>query len=154
VLLLLFQLGEDRFALDAGKIIEVLPLISVNKPVRSPPGLAGTLNYHGAFIPVVDLSDLIRGQPSAKRLSTRIVITNLLGKERTERRVGVIIENVTQTLQREAADFVSPGIAAGDAAYLGPIVKTPDGLAQLIEWQRVLSDSLRLSLLDQPAEVA
>ena len=150
MLLLLFQLGQDRFALDAGSIVEVLPLVSIRKTIRSPPGVAGTLNYHGSLVPVIDLSDLLLGRPAAPHLSTRVVLANHVDEKGSSRLVGLVTENVTQTLRCEAADLVSPGIATSDAAYLGRLVKGPDGLVQIIELGRLLPDSLRLSLLDEP----
>lgn len=150
MLLLLFQLGQDRFALDAGNIVEVLPLVSIRKTIRSPPGIAGTLNYHGILVPVIDVSDLLFGRPAAPHLSTRVVLANHVEETGTSRLLGLVIENVTQTLRCEAADLVSPGIATGDAAYLGRLVKGPGGLVQIIELGRLLPDSLHLSLLDEP----
>ena len=38
MLFLLFQLGEDRYALDAGQVVEVLPLVGIT---RDSAGAAG-----------------------------------------------------------------------------------------------------------------
>ena len=72
------QTGSDRYALEAERITEVLPLVGLKKSIRAPPGIAGMLNYHGEFVPVIDLSELALGRPAPPRLSTRIILTYLL----------------------------------------------------------------------------
>jgi len=61
MLFLVFQLNDDRYALDVSQVVEVLPLVRIRKMLRSPPGIAGTINYRGAHVPVVDLSELALG---------------------------------------------------------------------------------------------
>ena len=43
---------------------------------QAPPAVAGSLNYRGAPVPVIDLSQLTLGRPAARRLSTRIVLVH------------------------------------------------------------------------------
>ena len=61
MLFLLFELGRDRYALDALQVAEVLPLLALKEMPLAPPGVAGLLNYmpyigalvtmkHGPFI--------------------------------------------------------------------------------------------------------
>jgi chemotaxis-related protein WspB len=52
MLFILFQIGRDRYALSAGSIIEVLPLMNLKSVPRAPAGVAGLLNYHGTPVPI------------------------------------------------------------------------------------------------------
>ena len=45
MLFLLFQLGQDRYALDTGRVAEVLPLVAITPIPQAPPELAGLFNY-------------------------------------------------------------------------------------------------------------
>jgi len=47
MLFLLFQLGQDRYALEASRVIEVLPLVSLKRIPQAPRGVAGLFNYRG-----------------------------------------------------------------------------------------------------------
>ena len=76
MLFLLFELGNDRYALDVRQIAEVLPLVAVKQIPRAPQAMTGLFNYRGAPVPVIDLSQLTLGRPSARRLSTRIVLVH------------------------------------------------------------------------------
>src|SRR2546421_10050690 len=79
MLFLLFQLGTDRYALEASRVVEVVPLLELKRLPQAPEGVAGIFNYRGQPVPAVDLCALTLGQPARKRLSTRIIIVNLSG---------------------------------------------------------------------------
>src|SRR5580692_2688337 len=76
VLFLLFQLGHDRYALEASRVLEVLPLLELKKLPGAPRGVAGIFNYRGRPVPAVDLSEMTLGRPASERLSTRIIVVN------------------------------------------------------------------------------
>ena len=146
LLCLRFQIADSQLAIESRYIIEILPLIVITKVLRAPPGLAGTINYHGEFLPVIDLSELVFERPSPARLSTRIIVAQFHEDDNTLRRLGLVVGNATETMRCEPTDFVSPGIVPADAPYLGPIVVGPSGLVQRIELNRVLPRSLRDAL--------
>src|ERR1035437_3945760 len=76
MLFLLFQLGKERYALQASRVVEVVPLLELKQLPQAPKGVAGIINYRGRPVPVVDLCALTLGQPAAERFSTRIFIVN------------------------------------------------------------------------------
>ena len=76
MLFLLFQLGRERYALEAGQVAAVLPLLSIKEIPQAPPAVAGLCNYRGRPVPVIDLSELTLGRPAQSRLSTRIVLVH------------------------------------------------------------------------------
>jgi len=76
MLLLIFKIGADRYALPASQMIEVVPLVNLKKIPQAPPGVAGVFNYHGQPVPVIDLSELATGTPAQARVSTRIMLVN------------------------------------------------------------------------------
>lgn len=152
MLFLLFHLGDHCYALDAGKVAEILPLVGIRKILRSPPGIAGEFNYRGAFVPVLDLSELALGRPAAPRLSTRIILAHYSNEDGRSRLLGLIAEHANETMRFEPTDFVCPGIVSDDAPYLGPIATGPRGLVQRIELDKLVPASIRDVLLKQPAE--
>ena len=48
MLFLLFELGTDRYALDARQIAEVLPLVAITQFPQMSPAVSGVFNYRGA----------------------------------------------------------------------------------------------------------
>jgi chemotaxis-related protein WspB len=152
VLYLLFQLGSDRYALEANRVVEVLPLVPLKRPLRPPRGVAGSLNYHGDFLPVVDMRELATGQPAPPRLSTRIILARLSAAGDRSSRLGIICENATDMMRCDPAEFVPAGIASEEAPYLGPIRVGPHGMVQLVDIDRLLTVSLRKLLFALPAD--
>jgi chemotaxis-related protein WspB len=153
VLLLLFRLENDRYALDASQVVEVLPLLSVKKIPQASPGVAGVMNYRGQPVPVIDLCELALGKPANLRLSTRIILVKYpTGEEGGDHVLGLIAEQATETLKRELDNFVSSGVDIDEAPYLGPVITDSRGLIQLIEVPKLLPTRVRDQLFSRPLE--
>jgi chemotaxis-related protein WspB len=149
MLFLLFQLGEERYALEAAQVVEVLPLLDLKKIPHSPDGVPGILNYRGQPVPAVDLSELTLGRPAHRRLSTRVILVRLAAKVGEERLLGLIAEKATETMHRQAEDFVPSGLTNGKALYLGPVTTDARGFIQWIKADQLLPASV-LETLWQP----
>jgi chemotaxis-related protein WspB len=153
MLFLLFHLGRDRYALEASRVVEVLPMLALKQLPQSPNAFAGIFNYHGRPVPVLDLCQLTIGQPAAERLSTRIILINCPDGRGGQRLLGLIAEHATETLRRNPRDFVDPGFKTKDAPYLGPVLLDPKGTIQWIHEQHLLSEQVRNLLFAEPAEL-
>ena len=143
MLFLLFQLGNDRYALDANRVVEVVPLVALKRLPQAPRGVAGIFNFRGRPVPAVDLSELTLGQPAAERLSTRIVIVHYPDGAGRAQLLGLIAEYATETLRTEPSAFVDYGVRMGSAPYLGPVVMDARGPIQWLHEQRLLSEPVR-----------
>ena len=138
MVVVLFELGTDRYALDASQVNEVLPLVALRPLPQAPPEIAGVFNFRGTPVPVVDLNQVTTGRPSTPRLSTRIIVSRYPDSQGTPRLLGLIAERVTQTARCDPAEFVESGIVNPDAPYLGPIATTSAGMLQRIDVSRIL----------------
>lgn len=143
MMFLLFQLGKDRYALPAGEIIEVLPVVHLKKILQAPPGVAGVFNFRGTPVPVIDISEMALGLPAESRLSTRIILVAYEAYGGEKKIVGLLAERATQIIQREPREFIDPGVAVQNAPYLGPVINDAQGMIQRIELVRLLSDQIR-----------
>ena len=143
MLFLIFELGNDRYALDVRQIAEVLPLVSFKQVPRAPQAMNGLFNYRGAPVPVIDLTQLTLGRPSARRLSTRLVLVHYPADTGQTHLLGLVAERATQTARHEASDFVASGVTNTGAPYLGPVVTDARGLLQWIDVRTLLPPSFR-----------
>jgi len=123
MLFLLFQIGSGRYAIEASRVVEVLPLMRVDPLPQAPAGMAGVLCYRGAPLPVIDLSTVILNRPAEQKLSTRILVVDCAGG----RRLGLIAERANGTLKRERADFVETGVVLDGVPCLGPVTRDERG---------------------------
>jgi chemotaxis-related protein WspB len=153
MLFLVFQLGVDRYALDAKRVAEVLPLVDIKQIPHAPTGVAGVINYRGTPVPVIDLTLLTLGHPARRCLSTRIVLMRDTSSWGDSRMLGLMAEHATEIVRREPAEFVASGIANGAAPYLGPVAIDPRGLMQWIDMDTLLpapvKDAMFNEVLDQ-----
>jgi chemotaxis-related protein WspB len=143
MLFILFQIGPDRYALSASRIIEVLPLMNLKRVPRAPNGVVGVLNYRGSPVPVIDLNELTLGEPAARRLSTRIIVVKYPLEAQREHALGLVAEHATNMIQRSVQDFVETGLESEEAHYLGRVATDAGGLIQWIEVERLLTPEVR-----------
>jgi chemotaxis-related protein WspB len=150
MLFLLFQLGSNRYALQASHVVEVVPLLCLQHLPQAPVGVAGVFNYRGQPVAAVDLSLLTLGRPAQESLSTRIILVNYPDREGRFHLLGLIAEHATETFRAETSDFVEHGIKVG-APYLGPVLAGAKGPIQWVREQRLLSEPVRDSLFTASA---
>jgi chemotaxis-related protein WspB len=153
MLFVLFHLGRERYALEASRVVEVVPLLELKRFPQSPRGVAGTFIYRGRPVPALDLCQLTLGREAKEHLSTRIIIVNQSDTPEREHLVGLIAERVTETLRRERKDFVESGVQLSAAPFLGPLLRDEQGVIQLISTQKLLQENLR-GLLPTPSQEA
>jgi chemotaxis-related protein WspB len=153
MLFLLFQLGKDRYALDASRVVEVAPLLALKRLPQAPKGVAGIFNYRGRPVPAVDLCEMTVGRPASEQLSTRIIIVNFRHDNGADHLLGLIAENATETLRKSIDDFVEPGVKVGAAPYLGAVFMDARGVIQRINEEKLLPGALRRLLFAENPEV-
>ncbi len=153
MLFLLFQLGHDRYALDAGRIVEVVPFLALKRVPQSPRGMAGLFMYRGRAVPALDLCALTFDRPARQLLSTRIIIVHAGESPQEEPLLGLIAERATDTLRREAGAFVEAGMKLAGPSFLGPVLMDERGVIQLIHAHKLLTDGVRAQLVNPLSEV-
>jgi chemotaxis-related protein WspB len=147
-LFLLLRLGADRYAIDAGCVIEVLPIVRLKNIPCAPIGVAGMMSFRGSAIPVVDLSIIALDTATPVRMMTRIVIVRYEAAARVEDSglLGLIVPEVMETAHLDTSRFEPVGIRNERARYLGPVLTTSDGVLQQLMIPSLLNDELRSAL--------
>jgi chemotaxis-related protein WspB len=135
MLFLTFQLGADRYALEAARVLEVLAMVELGKIVGAPVGTAGEFDYHGASVPVLDLCLLALGRPSNLRLSTRILLLKHESQPGSMWPLGLIVEHATELVPKQLGEFTM----VGDAL----VAQDPRGRLRLLQLDKLLTDELR-----------
>ena len=141
MLFVLIQIGENGYALAADRIVEILPLVGLKSIREAPHDIAGSFDYRGQFVPVIDLCELELDRPARPLLSTRIVMTRYGDDDGASVLLGLIAEQATETLRCDPADFT-------------PFVASPRGLVQRIELDQLLTPALSDFLLGKMAEAS
>jgi chemotaxis-related protein WspB len=153
MLLLVFQLGDDRCGVDVGRVFEVVPLVGIEPAVAAPAGITGTFRYRGRFVPVADLSQRLLGRPAAQRLSTRIVLVTI-SSDAGRFLLGLALENATSTIRCNPAELIPPAVGSSEHPWLGSIFVDDDGPIRLIDVDRLIAADVSRLLYPAPAELA
>lgn len=133
-LFLVFYIGEERFALPATEVVEVLPRLPLKPVAHTPVWVAGVFSHRGQMVPVIDISAMTFGQTSVARTSTRLVLVNYRGQV-----LGLMLEQASDTVRCDPAEFQPYGVDNHDAPYLGPVRKDHLGLLQWLSVDDLLS---------------
>jgi chemotaxis-related protein WspB len=152
MLFLVFQLGTDRYAIEAAQVVEVLPLVRPKHIPRAPAGVSGVFDYHGAPVPLIDLAELALGKSSRKWMSTRIILVNYFDKSGNKHLVGLLAEHAMETMRRPEEDFKDSGVMVAEGPYLGPVITEAAGIIQRIGVQNLLSESVGNCLFREQVE--
>ncbi len=107
MLLIIFYLGESMYMVKHDAVREIVPLVSLHKVTKMADYIAGFFNYREKLVPVIDLRQLLQGTPCVARLSTRILLVERFNEEQESTLFGVIVERVTETVQKSSTDFMA-----------------------------------------------
>jgi chemotaxis-related protein WspB len=150
-LFLVFRIGSERFALQAIEVVEVLPRLPLKPIAHAPHWVAGVFAYRGAVVPVIDLSTLTFGTAAQARTSTRLVLVHYRPDESEPGKwLGLILEQATETLRCNPADFQPYGLDNRRAPYLGPVRQDAQGLLQWVRVADLLDEPVRALLFPTP----
>lgn len=153
MLMLLLNIGNERYAIESRQVVEVIPLVVLKSLPHQPEHIAGVFNYRGRIVPVIDLCQLMRGKPSSEYLSTRIVLVNYWGSNNIELQapyiLGLMTEQVVETLHKSESEFVNPNIQIDTAPYLGKMIVDDLGMIQCLRIEYLLSEAQQVNLLPE-----
>jgi purine-binding chemotaxis protein CheW len=104
---LTFKLGDEVFALDIGKVREVLDFTMVTKVPQTPDFMRGVINLRGNVVPVVDMRLKFGLSMTEKTVNTCVIITEIdVDGESTV--VGAMADSVQEVLDLEPDEIEPP----------------------------------------------
>lgn len=138
MLMLLFWIGTERWAIAAADIKDVLPLVKLQPVPHSHPELAGLLNYRGEMVRTLDISKVITRQAAPLIMSSRIVVVQV-----ADQHLALVVERAEETTRLvETNELIKPG------SYSQATLKDQQGVVQ----QLALSPLLEHALKKSPAQ--
>ena len=138
MLLLLFEIAEDRYALDVNQIIEIVPLVKLRTIPATADYVAGLMNYRGKGTPVIDLNQLVASIPYENAFSTRIIIVNYPLAGSDEKPLALIAGNVTETVRTRLTKPPPAGVLMDKSLYGGEIMPETNDMIQWFDMKKML----------------
>jgi chemotaxis-related protein WspB len=154
MLVLTFQIGPERLALDVRRIVEVVPRVALLRPAGAPAWLAGLFVYRGQVVPVVDLHRLAGAGDCPDLLSSRIILVpHRWDGER--RLLGLLAAQVADLAEVENPDNLLwlPPAGGAEEPDLGPVLAEDTGLLRLLDLERLLPGAVQQHLAVTPREL-
>ncbi len=137
MLFLVFNAGQQRFAIAASRVVEILPLVEITA-AQGTSGLAGYFNYKGRPTIAFDICHLLCGRPATQSLSTRIVLVKHPSAPPPDHFLGLLAEHVTTVVKLRNSDLTDPGVRLQQAPHLGPVFMDQEGAVQCLYEDRLL----------------
>lgn len=94
-------LQGEKFALEAGRVQEILDLVTVTEVPGGPAFLSGLVNVRGKVVPLADLRLKFEMTPTPPTIDTRIVVINVLLDGETTT-VGLLADKVHEVTEMNA----------------------------------------------------
>lgn len=148
MLLVLFKVKDEQYALETAWIKEIIPALEMKEIVGTDKYIAGIIDYHGKALPIVDLTELTCGEKSKILLGTRIIIMKLPCEGR-ESLVGLLAEGVTDIIKIKEEYIQDTGIVPEGAPHLGKVIKYKDEIIQCIHAEHLIPEQLQKTLVEQ-----
>jgi len=104
---LTFKLAEEIYALDIGKVREVLDFTTVTKVPRTPDFMRGVINLRGSVVPVVDLRLKFGMSATERTVNTCVIITEVTVDNDTTV-LGALADSVQEVIDLGPADISPP----------------------------------------------
>jgi chemotaxis-related protein WspB len=141
-----FSIGTDRYGLPARDIESIVPLPRFRELPHAPHHVLGLFEHHGQLVPAIDLSALAGRGRSRSLMSTRVILVNFATASGSTHLLGLVAEQVTDTVT-VAADRGRPSpLQVQDAAYLGEVFAAPGGLLQVVKVGELLPPEVQTLL--------
>lgn len=137
---LTFQLDDEIFALDIGKVREVLEFNSVTKVPRTPEFMRGVINLRGSVVPVVDMRLKFGMTRTEKDINTCIIIVEIVQNDEVTV-LGALADSV-QEVMNIGPDQIEPPPRIGAKMrtdFLKGMGKTGDDFVLILDIDKVFS---------------
>ncbi|HEY7329269.1 MAG TPA: chemotaxis protein CheW [Gemmataceae bacterium] len=137
MLALIFQIGNERFALDVRLIQEVVPRVPLQALCGAPTNFAGAFVYRGQVVPVIDLHRLAGAGDCPLHLSSRIILVPQPGSCEG-RLLGLLASRVADLQDLQQDEQTLTRLHENGKPDFGPVLADRHGMIRLLDLDRLL----------------
>ena len=132
-----FRVGSAAYAIPCDRVVAVIPQVELRPTAHSSAWLKGVFAYRGELTPVIDLCQLIAGQPCPARLSSRIALVRAARPDGGARLIGLLAEQMTEARRIENKVVAAPALAP--LPYFGDVLLEAGEPLQFLEVDALLT---------------
>lgn len=132
---------EKEYALELKNVIQVIRMKEITPIPQTPDFVEGVIIWHGKVTPLISLHKKFSLEKQGSNKLNRIIITRVHGHH-----IGIIVDQLTDVLNLEAANLEPPGALLMEANYLVGIGKVGKRLILLMDVEKLLSPQEQSSI--------
>jgi purine-binding chemotaxis protein CheW len=141
-----FRLGEELFAANVGKVLEILEIPRITKVPRSPAFMRGVINLRGNVLPVIDTRTKF-GLPTAADTINSCILVLSISLEGKEVVLGAVVDAVQEVMEIDETGIQSvPSVGARyKTEFIQGMIKMQEQFIMLLNLDLVFtSDEVNL----------
>ena len=97
---LTFKLSDEIFALDVGKVREILEITNITKVPQTPDFMRGVINLRGSVVPVIDMRLKFGMSPTEQTVNTCIIVVEV-NMDGDTTILGALADSVQEVVEME-----------------------------------------------------
>lgn len=101
---LTFNLAEEVFAVDVGRVREILEITSITKVPQTPDFMRGVINLRGSVVPVIDMRLKFGMTETERTVNTCIIVVEVMMDGETVV-IGSLADSVQEVIEMESAQI-------------------------------------------------
>ena len=144
-----FKLGDELFAANVGKVLEILELSKITNVPKSPNYMRGVINLRGNVLPVIDTRTRFGMNAIEDTINTCIIVLDI-DMENESVKIGLLVDMVQEVLQIDA-ESIQPPPSIGNkykSDFIQGMGKVDDEFVMILNIDKVLSSD-ELSILQE-----
>jgi purine-binding chemotaxis protein CheW len=135
-----FKLGEEVFAINVSKVINILEMSHVTRIPKAPEYMKGVINLRGTVLPVVDLRIKFGLPEKEATVDTSIIVINIdLNGEQVL--IGTLVDAVREVLELKNNE-ISPAPTIGtkyNSGFIEGMWRTDEKFIMILDIDKVFS---------------
>jgi purine-binding chemotaxis protein CheW len=142
-----FKLGDEVFAANAGKVLNILEMCTITEVPKAPEYMKGIINLRGTVLPVIDLRMKLGMSQTEKTANTCIIVLDIAIQNESVL-VGAIVDSVQAVLEFEKSEIMPPPSIGSRyrSEFIVGVVNINDSFIMVLDMDAILSTE-ELSIL-------
>jgi purine-binding chemotaxis protein CheW len=137
---LTFRLGDEYFAANVGKVLEILEIPQITKVPRSPEFMRGVINLRGSVLPVIDTRIKFGLPQTEDTVNTCVLVINVVIDGQTVT-IGATADSVQEVMEIEEDQMQAPPSigAKYKSEFIHSMVKINEQFIMILNLDEVFS---------------
>jgi purine-binding chemotaxis protein CheW len=137
---LTFGLGDEIFATNVSKVLEILEIPKITKVPRSPAFMRGVINLRGSVLPIIDARSKFGLSETSDTVNSCIMVLEISTQEQ-DIKIGAVVDAVQEVIEIAPADILpAPSIGSKyRGEFIQGMVKANEQFIMVLDLDKVFS---------------